>query len=284
MISVVDPVPGTSGVRDRRPIASAPSDLTRGPPDCGEVGHLRCRPTTHSTSPVGGPQSSTITAPQPGQRPDAITSSLRPHTHRTPSGLPRESRHQQLRRTQGWSVRTPGPPDHRGGTRRYHSTNAMVPPADRSTRFLQGDLVPGAPDAGFCCGRSKTMRAQRASEDARLQQAPLGSRHADIASKQPVAQRNGSTRRARYRARSPVALEQLTYDRTAKAVASGRARHAALTRSASARHARRVVEPPRLKFLSRSYSSSSERGQSLLSRRDIARSARRTPLVWQRAQ
>jgi len=40
-------------------------------------------------------------------------------------------------------------------------------------------------NAGFCSGRSNTMRAERASEDARLQQAPLGRRHADVASTNP---------------------------------------------------------------------------------------------------
>ena len=44
--------------------------------------------------------------------------------------------------------------------------------------------------ASFCSGRSNPMRAERASENARLQQA-LGPRHAEVASKQPVAQRNG---------------------------------------------------------------------------------------------
>ena len=40
------------------------------------------------------------------------------------------------------------------------------------------------------------MRAQRASENARLPQASLGRRHADVASKRPVAQRNDNGARA----------------------------------------------------------------------------------------
>ena len=47
------------------------------------------------------------------------------------------------------------------------------------------------PNAGFCSGRSNKLRAQRASENARLQQASLGRHRVDVASKQPVAQRNG---------------------------------------------------------------------------------------------
>ena len=50
------------------------------------------------------------------------------------------------------------------------------------------------------------MRTERASENARLQQASLGPRQADGASKQPVAQRNGDRRRVQwaYARRSPV--------------------------------------------------------------------------------
>ena len=46
-------------------------------------------------------------------------------------------------------------------------------------------------NARFCSGRSHKERAQRASENARLQQASLGRRHVYVASKQPIAQRNG---------------------------------------------------------------------------------------------
>jgi len=46
-------------------------------------------------------------------------------------------------------------------------------------------------NAGFCSGRSHKMRAQRASENARLQKPPLGRHHVDAASKQPIALRNG---------------------------------------------------------------------------------------------
>lgn len=53
---------------------------------------------------------------------------------------------------------------------------------------------------------SNNMRAQRASENARLQQASLGPRHANVASKQPVAPRSGDGPQPsrRYARRSPV--------------------------------------------------------------------------------
>ena len=52
----------------------------------------------------------------------------------------------------------------------------------------------------------KKPRALRASENAHLQQAPLGPRHANVASEQPLAQQNGDRPRGRSVSarRSPV--------------------------------------------------------------------------------